>query len=341
MHYTTLGRTGLRVSELCLGTMTFGNDWGWGASPDESRRIFDVFAEAGGNFIDTANIYTNGSSETLVGEFVRADRDRFIIGTKYTHARRWDHPNAGGTHRRNLVASVEESLARLRTDYIDVLWVHAWDFLTPPEEVMRGLDHLVRSGKVMHVAASDTPAWMVAHCNALADARGWTPFAAVQTEYNLVQRDAERDILPMAAALGLSAVAWAPLGSGLLTGRYGDAKAQGRLTDVEMYQGSLGGDRIAAATALTDIARAESMTPAQAALRWLMQRAARIIPVVGARTAAQMKENMAAADVSLSDAARARLDTLAPPALGFPHDFLKSPVVQNLMYAGMRDRISA
>ncbi|MFC1662135.1 aldo/keto reductase, partial [Gemmatimonadota bacterium] len=179
MRYKLLGRSGLRVSELGLGTMTFGEEWGWGASKKESQRIFDAYATAGGNFVDTANRYTEGTSERFVGEFVAADRGHFVVATKYTLFNREGDPNAAGNHRKNMVQSLEASLRRLKTDYIDLLWVHAWDFMTPVDEVMRGLDDLVRAGKVLYVGISDTPAWIVSQANTLADLRGWTPFVAL------------------------------------------------------------------------------------------------------------------------------------------------------------------
>ena len=197
-----LGRSGLRVSELALGTMTFGEEWGWGASKADSQKVFDAYAEAGGNFVDTANRYTEGTSEKFVGEFIHSDREHFVLATKYTLKMRDGDPNFSGNHRKNLVQSVNASLKRLNTDYIDLLWVHAWDFLTPVEEVMRGLDDLVRQGTVLYVGVSDTPAWIVAQANTLADLRGWTRFVGLQIQYSLVERTPERDLLPMARAFG-------------------------------------------------------------------------------------------------------------------------------------------
>jgi aryl-alcohol dehydrogenase-like predicted oxidoreductase len=212
MNYRLFGPCGLRVSEIALGTMTFGEEWGWGASREESRRIFDAFAAAGGNFIDTANRYTEGTSERLVGEFVAAERERFVVATKYTLFNRKGDPNAAGNHRKNLVQSLEASLKRLGTGYVDLLWVHAWDHLTPVEEVMRGLDDVVRAGKALYVGVSDTPAWIVARANTLAELRGWTPFAGIQIEYSLIQRTVERELLPMARGLGLAVTAWGVVG---------------------------------------------------------------------------------------------------------------------------------
>ncbi len=210
MRYRLLGRSGLRVSELCLGTMTFGEDWQFGASKDESRAIFDAFCSAGGNFINTADAYTYGTSEELVGEFIAAERDRFVVSTKYSLSTRPDDPNGGGNHRKNMFRAVEQSLGRLKTDFINVYWLHAWDSVTPVEEVMRGLEDLVRSGKVLYVGVSDTPAWVVSQANTLAELRGWTKFIGLQTEYSLIERTAERELLPMARALGVGVLAWAP-----------------------------------------------------------------------------------------------------------------------------------
>jgi aryl-alcohol dehydrogenase-like predicted oxidoreductase len=201
MRYKLLGKSGLRVSELCLGTMTFGDlwkDWGLVTSKDESRKIFDGFAGAGGNFIDTANKYNEGGSEIMLGEFIESDRDRFVVATKYTLFTREGDPNACGNHRKNMTQALEASLKRLKTDYIDLYWLHAWDFMTPVEEVMRGLDDMVRAGKVLYVGISDTPAWIVSQANTLAKVHGWSPFVGLQIEYSLAQREPERDLLPMA-----------------------------------------------------------------------------------------------------------------------------------------------
>ena len=220
MRYKLLGRSGLRVSEICLGTMTFGTDWGWGADKEESRRILDTYANAGGNFLDTANRYTEGTSETWLGEFISADRDHWVLATKYSLKDRDGDPNFSGNHRKNMMRSVEASLRRLNTDHIDLLWVHAWDGMTPVEEVMRGLDDLVSQGKVHYIGVSDTPAWIVSRANTMAELRGWSAFVALQVEYSLLQRTPERDLLPMAQAFGMSMTAWAPLAGGALTGKY-------------------------------------------------------------------------------------------------------------------------
>ncbi len=202
MRYRLLGKSGLRVSELCLGTMTFGEDWGWGSSPDESRQILDAFIEAGGNFIDTANIYTNGSSESFLGEFLKGRRDSLVLATKYTNATPGSDPNAGGNQRKNMMRAVEGSLKRLQTDYIDLYWLHIWDKITPLDEVMRGFDDLVRQGKILHAGVSDMAAWAVARAHTLAELRAWTPFVGLQIEYSLIERTVERELLPMAERSG-------------------------------------------------------------------------------------------------------------------------------------------
>ena len=220
MRYKLFGNSGLRVSELCLVAMTFGEEWGWGASKDESRRLFDAFAEAGGKFSDTANHYTDGTSERYVGEFIAAERERFVLATKYTLNSRPDDPNGGGNHRKSMMQAINASLKRLGTDYIDLYWLHAWDFMTPVDEVMRAFDDLVRSGKVLYIGISDAPAWIVSRANTLAELRGWSPFVGLQIQYSLIERTPERDLLPMARALDIAVTAWGPLGGGLLTGKY-------------------------------------------------------------------------------------------------------------------------
>ena len=220
VKYHLLGKSGLRVSELCLGAMTFGEEWGWGASKEECRKIFNAYVDAGGNFIDTANKYTEGTSEKYIGEFIADDRDRFVLATKYTSNTRRGDPNAGGNHRKNMIQSLEASLRRLNTDYIDLYWVHAWDPLTPIEEMMRALDDMVRAGKILYIGVSDAPAWIVSQANTLANLKGWTEFTGLQIEYSLIERTPERELLPMADTLNIGVTAWSPLGGGVLTGKY-------------------------------------------------------------------------------------------------------------------------
>ena len=336
MRYRLLGTSGLRVSELALGTMTFGETWGWGASKDESRKIFERFREAGGNFVDTANNYTDGTSEEFVGELVAPDRERFVLATKYTLTTRPDDPNAGGNHRKNLVQSLEASLRRLRTDYVDLLWVHMWDGLTPVEEVVRALDDLVRAGKVLHVGVSDTPAWVAARAHAIAELRGWTPFTAVQLPYSLVDRGAERDLLPFARELGLAVLCWGALEGGVLTGKYDDENgaAPRRYTEASEKERALAREVVAVATEA-------GCSPAQAALAWVRAQPGNLIPILGARTEAQLVDNLGCLDVVLEPHALERLDAAHAIDLGFPHSFLGSDHVRGLIFGTTRELIDA
>ncbi len=220
MNYRLFGNSGLRVSEVSLGTMTFGEDWGWGTAKEEARKIYDAYREAGGNFVDTANLYTNGTSETLVGEFIRDHRQSVVLATKYTNAMAGTDPNAAGNHRKSMVQALEASLRRLKTDYIDLYWLHIWDQMTPVEEVMRAFDDLVRQGKVLYIGVSDAPAWWIAQANTLAELRGWTQFIGLQIEYSLIERTVERELIPMGKAFKLGLVAWSPLAGGVLSGKY-------------------------------------------------------------------------------------------------------------------------
>ena len=296
MRYKLLGKSGLRVSELCLGTMTFGEDWGWGSSKEESRKVYDAFLEAGGNFIDTANVYTNGTSEQLLGEFMAGHRDRIVLATKYTNAAPGNDPNAAGNHRKSMMQAVEASLKRLRTDYIDLYWLHIWDQITPIEEVMRAFDDLVRQGKILYAGVSDMPAWVMAKANTLAELRGWTPFVGLQIEYSLIERTPERELLPMAADLGLGVTAWSPLAGGLLTGKQlepGGAK-DSRQNNPSMQQFMKSNARKeAVAREVVAVARESGHSPAQVALAWLRQRPEPVIPIIGARKLAQVKDNLA------------------------------------------------
>lgn len=336
MRYKLLGKSGLRVSELALGTMTFGEDWGWGASRDESARIFDKFVAAGGNFIDTANRYTEGTSERYVGDFIASDRDRFVLATKYTLFSRRDDPNAAGNHRKNMVQSLEASLKRLKTDRIDLFWLHAWDFLTPVEEVMRGLDDLVRSGKVLYIGISDTPAWVVSQANMLADLRGWTRFTALQIQYSLIERNVERDLLPMAQALDIAVTPWGALGAGVLSGKYNDSSGDGGRASM---QGPIDEKNLAIAGAAAEVAKQLDASPSQVALSWVRQQPGTIIPILGARKVSQIEDNLRCVDVTLSNEQLNRLSEVSAIDLGFPHDFLASPMVRDLVTAGLDGKI--
>lgn len=347
MNYQLLGRTGLRISEFCLGTMTFGDDWGWGAARDEARKIYDAFREAGGNFIDTANVYTNGTSESLLGEFLSGHRAEVVLATKYTNASAEGHqnPNAGGNQRKSMVEAVEASLRRLKTDYIDLYWMHAWDQMTPAEEVMRAFDDLVRAGKVLYIGVSDAPAWWVAKSNTLAELRGWTAFAGLQVEYSLIERTPERELLPMAKEFGLTITAWSPLSGGVLTGKYLDQapeKSGGRFSTEGMEgfrKDQEHEDRVA--RAVVAVGKELNATPAQVALAWLRYAAVPVIPILGAKKLTQFEDNLGSAGVELNEAQRRTLDEASAIVLGFPHDFYENPMVRNFIYGGLRDRIKA
>jgi aryl-alcohol dehydrogenase-like predicted oxidoreductase len=326
MRYKLLGKSGLRVSELCLGTMTFGDDWGWGAAKEESRKMFDAFAEAGGNFIDTANNYTNGTSEKFVGEFTKADRDHFVIATKYTLNENATDPNFGGNHRKNMRRSVEGSLKRLDTDHIDLLWLHMWDGMTPVEEVMRALDDLVRAGRVLYTGISDTPAWVVSQANTLADLRGWTRFVAYQGLYSLASRAPERDILPMTQAMEMAYLPWGILEGGEITGKY-------NAPSDEPKRSSDTSERIKTiAAVLLELADETAHTPSQIAINWVRQRPFPMIPILGARSAAQLRDNLGSLDFELTAEQIERLNAASPIDLGFPHSFLSSTHVRGLIF---------
>ena len=344
MRYKLLGKSGLRVSELCLGTMTFGEDWGWGSSKDESRKVYDAFLEAGGNFVDTANVYTNGTSERLLGEFMEGHRQRIVLATKYTNAAPGNDPNAAGNHRKSMMQAVEASLKRLKTDYIDLYWLHIWDQITPIEEVMRGFEDLVRQGKILYAGVSDMPAWLVARANTLAELRGWSAFVGLQIEYSLIERTPERDLLPMAANLVLGVTAWSPLAGGILTGKQlepGGAKGS-RQGDVSMQQFMKSNARKEAiAREVVAVSRESGHSPAQVALVWLRQRPEPVIPIIGARKLAQVKDNLACVQVNLAPALIERLNQVSRIELGFPHDFFTMDMVRVLSSGGMRERIDA
>lgn len=336
MKYRLLGKSGLRVSEIALGTMTFGEEWGaMGANKEESKKIFEAYAKAGGNFIDTANRYTEGTSEKFVVDFISSSRDSFVLATKYTlfNPGRKDDVLSSGNSRKNLVYSLEKSLKRLKTDYIDLYWVHAWDYLTPVEEVMRTLDDMVRAGKILYIGISDTPAWIVSQANTLAELRGWTQFVALQVEYSLIQRTPERDLIPMANAFGMAVTPWAALGGGALTGKYLNKK-----TD-EPHRVPEGSKRLSETN--TEIARevvkiAEEMgvTPGQVALNWVRQQKGTIIPIVGARKESQIKDSLDCLNFTLPEKVINRLNEISKIELGFPHDFLTQDYVKELVYSG-------
>ena len=348
MKYRLLGNSGLRVSEAALGTMTFGDDWGWGAAKDEARKVYDAFRDAGGNFIDTANVYTDGTSESFLGEFMQSHRQNVVLATKYTNAAPGTDPNAAGNHRKSMMQAVEASLKRLRTDYIDLYWVHIWDQITPVEEVMRGLDDLVREGKALYVGISDAPAWWIAQANTLAQLRGWSHFIGLQIEYSLIERTVERELIPMAKALNLGVTAWAPLSNGVLTGKYhghGSSEQKGEpgrmSSDMlkEFMPERQRTDRVVAAVKTVSDEIGRSM--AQVALAWLRYRPVPVIPIIGARKLSQLQDNLASLDLTLSAEQLKTLDEASRIELGFPHDMYAREMVRAIAYGGLRDRILA
>ncbi|MFJ8000782.1 aldo/keto reductase [Streptomyces sp. NPDC096310] len=326
MRYTTFGhRTGLRVSEYALGAGNFGTRWGAGAEPDEARRIFDRFAEAGGTFLDTADAYQFGESEELTGKFIAADRDHFVLATKFTLGAA---PQPGisttGNSRKNMVASVEASLKRLGTDSIDLLWVHFPDELTPIEEILRGLDDLVSAGKIHHAGLSNFPAWRVSRAVTLTELRNWAPVVGIQHEYSLVERTADRELLPMAESLGLGAALWSPLGGGLLTGKY-RRSAEGRLNDWgRVVHTESTGQKTAVVDTVLAIAEETGVTPAQVAVAWVRERAARsatpLVPIIGPRSLTQLDGYLGALDIRLEPEQFARLSEVSAVPLGAPHE---------------------
>lgn len=324
MQQRTFGRlTGLRVSEYALGAGNFGTGWGMGAKPDEARRMFDRFAEAGGTLIDTAESYQVGESETLLGDFLAADRDHFVVATKFSNGVSKPTPSTTGNGRKNMIRAVEGSLKRLNTDRIDLYWVHFQDGVTPIEEILRGLDDLVSSGKIVHAGLSNFPAWRVARAQTIAELRGWSPVSGIQVEYSLVERTADRELLPMAEALGLGVTLWSPLGGGLLTGKYRHSD-EGRLTDWNrLIHIEDSAQKTATVDELLKLANELGAPPAQVAMAWLRERDARsttsLISIIGPRNVAQLDDYLAALDLTLTREQADRLDAVSAPSLGVPH----------------------
>ncbi len=327
-HYVTLGRSGLRVSPLCLGGMTFGKEWGWGSELDEAKRIIDAYLDRGGNFIDTANGYTKGHSEVILGEHlgrVRSRRDRVVIATKFVTNLFLGDPNGGGSSRKAIIAQCEESLRRLQTDYIDLYWLHAWDKTTPIEETMRALDTLVEQGKVRYLGFSDTPAWKVAQAQTMAQLRDWSPLVALQIEYSLLQRTVEAELVPMAQELGLGITPWGPLRGGALSGKYKRADQgkheAGRGARVTSYLDARTYDLL---DLMAAIAAALGTTVPRVALAWVQNRPGVTSTIIGARTLEQLDDNVGALGVTLTAAHVATLDQASKPALPFPADMLSA-----------------
>jgi aryl-alcohol dehydrogenase-like predicted oxidoreductase len=342
MKYRLLGNSGLRIAEAALGAMTFGDEWGWGSPKEEAQKVYETYRESGGNFVDTANFYTGGTSEQFVGEFIKGHRESVVLATKYSNAVPGTDPNAAGNHRKSMMQAVEASLKRLQTDYIDLYWVHIWDGITPVEEVMRGLDDLVRQGKVLYVGISDAPAWSVAQANTLAELRGWTQFIALQIEYSLIERTVEREFIPMAKALNIGVLAWSPLASGVLSGKYhGEGKADGGRLATEGMKDFLPEEQRAArvVSALKSVSEQAGRSMAQVALAWLRYRTVPVIPIIGARKVSQLQDNLASLDLVLTLEQLQSLDTASQIDLGFPQSLYDKEMVNEIRYGGMRDRI--
>jgi aryl-alcohol dehydrogenase-like predicted oxidoreductase len=342
-HYRLLGRSGLRVSPLALGTMTFGVGAGsWGSSEDEAKQMVDMYIDRGGNFIDTANFYGQmGQSEEWLGRLVKGRRDPLVISTKYSLTTQPGNPNASGNQRKNMVLSVEDSLRRMGTDYIDLLYLHMWDFRTPVDEILRAFDDLVRSGKVLYIGLSDTPAWQASRMQAIAELRGWTQFCALQIQYSLVERTVEREMIPMAQEMGLGVSPWAPLGQGLLTGKYTRADlVPGSMDDISSRKainavtGKLTERNLDIADTVVAIAKEIGCTPAQLAVAWTLKNPAVASPVIGVRTPAQLEDNLGALSVAISDEQLARLDEVSAVRKVFPMDVLKSPA-EGMMFGNV------
>lgn len=341
--YYTLGRSGLRVSRLALGTMTFGTEWGWGADKESARQLFNTYIDAGGNFIDTADLYTNGTSETWTGELIaeRGLRDRVVIATKFSFNAEAGNPNAGGNGRKNILRAVEGSLKRLGTDYIDLYILHTWDQITPAQEVMRTLDDLVRSGKVRHVGLSDTPAWYAARAQTLSEWRGYEPISALQLEYSLVERNIEREFVPLGLELGMGVMVWSPLASGLLSGKYKPSKdtftGEGRLDTLKGSQNP-GFQKFTErnwkiVAELETVAQQLGRSMAQVAINWTANRPGIGSVILGATKLAQLEDNLKALDFQIPDELSNQLEKVSRPEAQFPYTFFGSEI-QGMIHGG-------
>lgn len=346
MKYKILGCSGLKVSELCLGTMTFGEEFGIGAPEAECRAVYDAFLAAGGNFLDTADMYNAGTSERMLGSFLGQDRDYLVLASKYSLSTRTDDPNAGGSHRKNLVQSLEASLRRLQTDYLDLYWVHGWDGSTGMAEVMRALDDQVRAGRILHIGISNAPAWVIAAANTLATERKLTSFTAMQLHYNLLERSIERDHFALAGAQDMAILPWSPLAGGFLTGKFDRSDAAGQRDGARLLSSPRGGQlledagKLEIAEAVSGMASEIGCSTAQLALAWMMRRSkARVIPIIGARKASQLEDNIGAADVEVSAAQLATLDALTELEPEYPHTLYASEFFNTMMYGEVRGQI--
>ncbi len=341
MHYKLLGHSGLRVSNLCLGTMSFGQDWPFGADEATSHRVLDAYADAGGNFLDTANKYHNGETEVFLGHWLTGRRDGMVVATKYSLAMDHSDPNAAGNHRKNMVRSVEGSLRRLGTDSIDLLWVHAHDDQTPFQETMRALDDLVRAGKVLYIGISDTPAWLISAAHVAAELRDWSPVVAIQAEYNLLERTAERDLFPMAEHFDMGVTCWGPLAAGVLTGKYTrEDGGESLRTAGNEQRGRTSEANLAIARVVDEIADGLGASSAQVAIAWILARGYRYFPIVGARKVEQIQDVMGATEMELPAEALERLDRASAISHGFPHDFLASDHVQDMVKGEVRTKLA-
>jgi aryl-alcohol dehydrogenase-like predicted oxidoreductase len=334
MRYTLFGRSGLRVSEICLGAMRFGTEPDRGIDKATARQVFDAFADAGGNFVDTANVYNRGDSERTIGEFIRSDRHHFVLASKYSPGNPGEDVVQAGNSRKNMNRAVELSLKRTGCEFLDILYLHQWDFTTPSEEIMRGLDDLVRAGKVNYVAVSNAPAWIIARANLMADMMGWSPFIGMQLPYHLLERTSEREMFPMAQALGLGITSWSPLAQGILAGAHGEADThtarKAMITPRERAVSSL----------VVKLAGQIGAKPAQVALAWIRQKAPLdVIPVVGADNAAQITDNIASLGLVLDEAVMAELNAATAVELGYPYAHLAMPAFVNMATSHQPERL--
>lgn len=341
-NYRLLGKSGLRVSPLALGTMTFGKEWGHGVDEEESRRVFDIYADRGGNFIDTANVYNNGTAEKFVGNFIKGRRQKFVVATKYAINTDSSDPNAGGNHRKNMIHSIDGSLKRLQSDYVDLFWIHAWDQRTPIDEILRGLDALVKQGKILHIGFSDVPAWKVAQANTMADIRGLASFIALQMQYNLLERSIEREIIPMTQELDIAVLAWSPLAGGLLSGKYkrDDIKREMEESDgtrkfSNKQLGMLNEKNIRIIEEISRLAEQIGRTVSQVALNWLLRKQEITCSIIGARTVNQLEQNLGSLDFELTEKQCQSLDALNPVDYGNAHFFTDKEMFKNVIDGGL------
>jgi aryl-alcohol dehydrogenase-like predicted oxidoreductase len=333
--YITLGRSGLRVSPLALGAMTFGEEGGWGSTVEESERILQAYLDRGGNFIDTANFYTNGHSEKILGDFFAARpglRDRVVLASKFFGNLHPGDPNGGGAGRKAILGQVEETLRRMQTDYLDLYWLHNWDAHTPVEETMRTLDELVTAGKVRYLGFSNTPAWYTAQAHTLAQLKGWAPLIALQLEYSLLARTVEGELVPLALDAGLGITPWSPLAGGFLSGKYRRGAEVGE-TQRGQITGGPSDAQFDVIDVLLTVAQETGADPAAVALAWLRERPGVAAPIVGARRLDHLERNLASLEVQLTPAHHAALDRASAPQLDYPHD-LNRAVGPMLQFAG-------